>query len=149
MAAHSIVRGFMGEAYGDLAMAVIRRGTRATPSDHPGAGVLAGGVRLKPHRSNARLGHGEGAKGMASRPKAWSRESRSVLLKWTAGIVLFFLVELVVDYITEGAERITTAYLSARSLVLAFFWLIGAMFIWRWGYIRALRRQNDSNGVEK
>ncbi|MFF0769673.1 hypothetical protein ACFYUK_12335 [Nonomuraea wenchangensis] len=86
---------------------------------------------------------------MASRPKAWSRESRSVLLKWTAGIVLFFLVELVVDYITEGAERITTAYLSARSLVLAFFWLIGAMFIWRWGYIRALRRQNDSNGVEK
>ncbi len=32
---------------------------------------------------------------------------------------------------------------------VTFFWLIGAMFIWRWGYIRALRRQNDSNGVEK
>ncbi|MED7927876.1 hypothetical protein SMD20_26695 [Nonomuraea sp. LP-02] len=86
---------------------------------------------------------------MAIRPKAWSKESRSVLLKWTAGIVLFFLVGLVVDYITEGPERITAAYLTARPLTLAFFWLIGAMFIWRWGYIRALRRQNDSNGVEK
>ncbi|GAA1765221.1 hypothetical protein [Nonomuraea bangladeshensis] len=86
---------------------------------------------------------------MEIRPKVWNKESRSVLLKWTAGVVLFFLVELVVDYITEGPERITAAYLSARSLVLAFLWLIGAMFIWRWGYVRALRRQNESNGVEK
>ncbi|MGA4994957.1 hypothetical protein [Nonomuraea bangladeshensis] len=86
---------------------------------------------------------------MAIRPKVWSKESRSVLLKWTAGIVIFFLVELVVDYITEGPGRITVTYLSARPLALAFIWLIGVMFIWRWGYVRALRRQNDSNGVEK
>ncbi|WP_162795610.1 hypothetical protein [Nonomuraea lactucae] len=86
---------------------------------------------------------------MAIRPKAWSKESRSVLLKWTAYIVIFFLVELAVDYITEGPERITAAYLTARPLVLTFFWLIGVVFIWRWGYIRALRRQNDTNGVEE
>ncbi|MER7363841.1 hypothetical protein [Nonomuraea wenchangensis] len=86
---------------------------------------------------------------MAIRPNAWSKESRSVLLKWTAGIGIFFLVKPAVDYILEGPETIRVAYLAVRLLMLAIFWLIGVMFIWRWGYIRALRRQNDSNGVEK
>ncbi|MEU6725958.1 hypothetical protein ABZ917_19840 [Nonomuraea wenchangensis] len=63
--------------------------------------------------------------------------------------MIFILAKPVVDYITEGPERITVAYLTGRLLALAFFWLVGAMFIWRWGYIRALRRQNDSNGAEK
>lgn len=44
---------------------------------------------------------------MAVRPKSWSKESRSALLKLTAAIVIFFLVELVVDYVTDGPERIT------------------------------------------
>ncbi|MFI9556172.1 hypothetical protein [Nonomuraea endophytica] len=86
---------------------------------------------------------------MEIRPKAWGKESRSDLLKWTAYIVFFFLAMLVIDYVSEGPERITEAYLTARPLTLAFFWLIGVVFIWRRGYLRDLRRQYDSNGVKE
>ncbi|MEV4894360.1 hypothetical protein AB0K48_33745 [Nonomuraea sp. NPDC055795] len=86
---------------------------------------------------------------MAVRPKAWSKESRSVLLKMTACFVALVLGELIVDYFTDGPEKITATYLTVRILVFGFFWLIGAVLIWRWGYIRALRRQNDPNGVKE
>ncbi|MFD9949942.1 hypothetical protein ACFWYW_20340 [Nonomuraea sp. NPDC059023] len=86
---------------------------------------------------------------MAVRPKAWSKESRGALLKLTACLVMLFLVELVVDYLTDGPERFTASYLTVRPLTLAFFWMVGAVLIWRWGYIRALRRQNDPDDVKE
>ncbi|MFI6297766.1 hypothetical protein ACIBEJ_39670 [Nonomuraea sp. NPDC050790] len=87
--------------------------------------------------------------GVEVRPKGWHRESLIHLLKLTACVVALFVVTLVVDYFTKGPAEITATYLTVRPLTLAFFWLIGAIFIWRWGYIRSLKRQNDSNGVEQ
>ncbi|MFI6906961.1 hypothetical protein ACIBKY_37275 [Nonomuraea sp. NPDC050394] len=95
------------------------------------------------------LATAKGAKGMAVRPKSWTKESRRALLKLTACFVTLFLVQLVVDYLTDGPERLTASYLTVRPLAFAFFWLIGAVLIWRWGYIRALRRQNDPNRVKE
>ncbi|MFI6535674.1 hypothetical protein ACIBHY_24730 [Nonomuraea sp. NPDC050547] len=86
---------------------------------------------------------------MAVRPKAWSKESRGALLKLTACFAALLLGEFVVDYFTDGSEKITATYLTVRLLAFGFFWLAGAVLIWRWGYIRALRRQNAPNVVKE
>jgi hypothetical protein len=51
-------------------------------------------------------------------------------------VVGWFLAILAIDLISEGPERITTAYLIARPVVLGVFWFGGVLVI-RWWTRRA------------
>lgn len=68
---------------------------------------------------------------MAGRRGVWIRKSRKMVVGWTCYVVGWFVAMLCIDLISEGPERITAAYLTARPAVLGVFWL-GGMLVIRW-----------------
>ncbi|WP_433436854.1 hypothetical protein [Nonomuraea sp. CA-141351] len=81
---------------------------------------------------------------MADHRKTWGREARKALLGWTSWVVGCFLAMLASDLISEGPERITTAYLIARPVVFGAGWFGGVLVIRWW----ARRATDDPDGAD-
>ncbi|MGW6502010.1 hypothetical protein [Nonomuraea angiospora] len=76
----------------------------------------------------------------------WVRKARKALVGWTCYVVGWFLAMLFIDLISEGPERITSAYLIARPAVLGVFWLGGVLVIrwWARGAVGEPDRTDDA-----